>query len=133
MKFKQSIEEGFVLEITSNISRARNLKKQSALALATAKQIPLTQTTASSIFRELYEGIRQYAEALGYEQGYKFQSHESIGYFIEDILENPKLGRLFNRWRKIRNGLNYYGDDVSVETVSEALKSLDEFITFFEQ
>ena len=49
-------------------------------------------------------------------------------YFIEEILNEPKLSAKFDRYRKIRNGINYYGDDVSEETVKEALIEIPELM-----
>ena len=43
--------------------------KASEEAIATASKIPLEPSAYKSIVRELYEGLRQYAEALGIKLG----------------------------------------------------------------
>jgi hypothetical protein len=45
--------------------------------------------------RELYEGMREYCEAIGYLRGYKFQDHESITYFLRDILKEQSISMKF--------------------------------------
>ncbi|MFT4326229.1 MAG: hypothetical protein ACMXYK_01885 [Candidatus Woesearchaeota archaeon] len=60
-----------------------------------------------------------------------FQSHEVIAYFIEEKLGSRSLGVLLNRLRKLRNGRNYYGDDVHEETVRSILDLVDRFEQLF--
>ena len=127
-RFKQSIEQGYVKVISPDKIKAKSLVKSADEAIYSAKKIPLEPNTLKSIIRELYEGLRQFCEAIGYLKSYKFLSHEAITYFIEEILNEPKLSAKFDRYRKIRNGINYYGDDVSEETVKEALIEIPEVI-----
>ena len=78
--------------------------------------------------REFYEGLREYCEAIGYLDGYKFLDHESIGFFIRDILKEQSLFKKFDRYRKLRNGINYYGEDIDIETLKEAITEIPEMI-----
>ena len=128
-RFKQSIEQGYVKIIPPDRIKAKSLVKSADEAVYSAKKIPFELYTLKSIIRELYEGLRQFCEAIGYVKGYKFLSHEAITYFIEEILNEPKLSAKFDRYRKIRNGINYYGNDVSEETVKEALVEIPELIS----
>jgi len=128
-RFKQSIEQGYVKVINSDRIKAKSLVKSADEAIYSAKRIPFETNTLKSIIRKLYEGLRQFCEAIGYVKGYKFLSHEAITYFIDEILNEPKLSAKFDRYRKIRNGINYYGDDVSEETVKEALVEIPELIS----
>ena len=127
-RFKQSIEQGYAKVIPLDKLKAKSLVKSADEAVYSAKKIPFEPNTLKSIIRELYEGLRQFCEAIGYIKGYKFLSHEAITYFIEEILNEPKLSAKFDRYRKIRNGINYYGDDVSEGTVKEALIEIPELI-----
>lgn len=128
MNFQKSIDEGYVKKIRSDIFKARSLIKASGEAIATAGKIQQDEGSYKSILRELYEGLRQYSEAIGFLKGYKFMSHEAITYFIDEILAERTISLKFDKYRKIRNGINYYGDDVALETVKEALKEIPEII-----
>jgi len=44
------------------------------------------------------------------------------------VLSLPRTAREFDRLRKIRNGINYYGDNVTIETAKKALKDVPEMI-----
>lgn len=107
-----------------NKIRTASLFKSSLQAIETAKGISLTKNTSRTILRELYEGLREYCEAIGYLKGYKFLDHESIGFFLRDILKEPSLFKKFDRYRRLRNGINYYGDDIEVATVEEAVSEI---------
>ena len=124
MNFEFSLNSGKAKKVMPNKIRASSLFKSSIQAVETAKEIPLTVKTSKTILRELYEGMREYCEAIGYLRGYKFLDHESIGFFLRDILKEQSLFKKFDRYRKLRNGINYYGDDIDVETVKEAVSEI---------
>lgn len=129
MNFENSLMEGYVKIVSKNESRARSFIKSSSQAVKTAVSIQLGEETKKSIFRELYEGLRQFCEAIGFFKGFKFQSHEAISYFLLDFLKEERIAREFDRYRKIRNRINYYGEEIDVNTVKEALKEIPEIIT----
>jgi len=121
MNFGTLIKDGFVKKVPVDLLRAKSLIKSSEQALTTAKIIPLKDETAKTILRELYESLRQQCEAIGYTKGYKFLNHESITYFLEEIINEEQISLKFDKYRKLRNRINYYGDTVNLETVKEAL------------
>ncbi len=123
-KFQDSINEGYAKAVIPDRIRAKGLVASADEAIYSAGKIPFEKTTLKSIIRELYEGLRQYCEAIGYLKGYKFLSHEAITFFLEEILNETHIGARFDRYRKIRNGINYYGDEVWPETVREALAEI---------
>ncbi|MBI2106105.1 hypothetical protein HYT56_04690 [Candidatus Woesearchaeota archaeon] len=133
MDFKTHLKEGKIKKINKDNLRANNLKKSSKQAIETSKIISLNENTCKTIFRELYEGLREYCEALGYIKGYKFLDHISITYFLDEILNEKEISKKFDRYRKIRNGINYYGEDVDIETVKEALKEIPKIIKELEK
>ena len=133
MNFQFSLNSGKAKKVMPNKIRASSLFKSSIQAVETAKEIPLTVKTSKTILRELYEGMREYCEAIGYLNGYKFLDHESIGFFLRDILKEQSLFKKFNRYRKLRNGINYYGDDIDVETVKEATSEIPNLVKELEK
>ena len=129
MNFQQSIEQGTIKKVFKDILRSQNLFSASSKTLITALKTNFEPNAFQSIVRELYEALRQYCEALGYLHGYKFGTHEAITTFLEEMLYEKNIALSFDRYRKLRNGINYYGDDVAPETVKEALKEIPELIT----
>jgi len=133
MNFENSLVEGKARKIISNKGRASSLFSSSIQAIETAKVIQLNTDTSKSILRELYEGLREYCEAIGYLKGYKFLDHESITYFLRDILKEQSVSIKFDRYRKLRNGINYYGEDIDIETVKEAIIEIPRLIKELEK
>ena len=133
MNFENSLIEGKAKKVMPNKIRTSSLFKSSIQAIETAKVIQLSPDTLKSILRELYEGLREYCEAIGYLKGYKFLDHESVGYFLKDILKEPSVSAKFDRYRKLRNGINYYGEDIDIETVKEAIIEIHKLVKELEK
>ena len=128
MNFEFCLNEGKTKKVNPNKLRASSLFKSSIQAIETAKNISLNINSSKTILRELYEGLREYCEAIGYLHGYKFLNHESISYFIRDILKEQSIYKKFDRYRKLRNGINYYGEDIDLESIKEAIKEIPQLI-----
>ncbi len=133
MNFENSLTEGKAKKVMPNKIRASSLFKSSIQAIETAKTIQRNPNTSKTVLRELYEGLREYCEAIGYLKGYKFLDHESITYFLRDVLKESSVSIKFDRYRKLRNGINYYGDDVDIETVKEAVIEIPNLIEKLEK
>ena len=133
MNFENSLIDGKAKKVMPNKIRASTLFKSSIQAIETAKAIQLNPNTLKSVLRELYEGLREYCEAIGYLRGYKFLDHESVGYFLRDILKEQSVSMKFDRYRRLRNGINYYGEDINIETVKEAIIEIPEIVKKLEK
>ncbi|HLC64595.1 MAG TPA: hypothetical protein VJI46_00555 [Candidatus Nanoarchaeia archaeon] len=133
MNFETSLREGKSKKVMLNKIRASSLLGSSVQAIDTARVIPLSNNSSKTILRELYEGLREYCEAIGYLNGYKFLDHESIGYFLRDVLKEQSVSAKFDRYRRLRNGINYYGEDIDIETVKEAIIEIPKLIKELEK
>ena len=133
MTFQRMIEQGFASRIQINKIRAKSLVIASKEAIQTAKEMPLKDDKLKSIIRELYEGLRQFCEAIGYTKGFKFNNHEVVADFLKDELKEPSIALKFDKYRRIRNGVNYYGDAIPTESVKEALKEIPTMIKSLEK
>ena len=133
MNFENSLRSRKAEKVMSNKIRASSLFISSIQAIETARTVSLNINTSKTILRELYEGLREYCEAIGYLNGYKFIDHESIGYFLRDVLKEQSVYIQFNRYRKLRNGINYYGNDIDMETVKEAIIEIPKIVKELEK
>ncbi|MBI4439624.1 hypothetical protein HY638_01510 [Candidatus Woesearchaeota archaeon] len=133
MNFEASLRGGKSKKVMPSKIRASSLFGSSVQAIDTARVIPLSNNSSKTILRELYEGLREYCEAIGYLNGYKFLDHESIGYFLRDVLKEQSLSAKFDRYRRLRNGINYYGEDIDIETVKEAITEIPKLIKELEK
>lgn len=133
MLFEKSLQEGTIKRVVKDKLRAQSLIKVAKDALLAAKELQLKEHNYNSIIRELYESLRQHCEAIGYLHGYKFESHEVITYFLKELLKEENISLRFDHYRKLRNGINYYGRNVNKETVEQGLKEIPEIINKLEK
>lgn len=133
MNFSEGISQGFIRKVPPDNLRAKSLIQASHEALFSVAKLSVEPPTSKTIIRELYESMRQYIEAIGSQKGYKFSIHEALTPFLEEILKEQRIAIRFDRYRKLRNGVNYYGDDISLETIQEALREIPKIIQQLEK
>ena len=87
-----------------------------------AKSITLNEDTATLVFREIYESIRQLGDANWWLRGYEPANHEiSLESLKElDIKEKIKLNSL-DRFKKTRHDINYRGFRATIVQGQEIL------------
>lgn len=90
------------------------------------RDIKINENTATLIFREIYESIRQLGDAKLWILGYEPLNHEvSIEILKEfDIKDKVKLNSL-GRLKKIRHDINYRGFRASIQQAEEILEFWD--------
>ena len=119
--FEISLKNRKARIIPINIIRAKSLIVSSEEAIENAKEISLIEGKQKTILRELYEGLRQLCEAVGYSKGYQFFDHESITFFLKEvfIILNKYL-ILRQQFIKIRlviikfDIISYFGDQAII-------------------
>lgn len=120
--------------LKTNIIRNRQLdgEKVKSMILSAetnakvVKNIELNDDTATLIFREIYESIRQLGDAKWWLLGYEPSNHEiSLETLKElEIKEKLKLTSL-ERFKKIRHDINYRGFRATLAQAEEILKFWD--------
>lgn len=76
----------------------------------------------------LYDALREYLESVAIENGYKIYNHECYSAFLKEILDMPNEADLFDKLRRIRNGINYYGRKVSEGEAAQIVSDLNSLI-----
>jgi len=91
-----------------------------------AKTIKLDENSATLVFREVYESIRQLGDAMWWSKGYEPLTHEASMEILKDadVKEKVKLNYIF-RFKKMRNDANYRGFRASVEQAKEIVEFWD--------
>lgn len=76
----------------------------------------------------LYDALRKYLECLAIENGYKIYNHECYTPFLKEILKMSSFADSFDKLRILRNGINYYGKQISLQESKEIIKQLKQSI-----
>lgn len=107
---------------------AKSLLKMSQRRISFISTVKLSDLNAPIILSESYEALREVCEALLAVKGYKVYSHECITAFLKEGLKDDWIAAGFDRYRKIRNSINYYGNIVTKEETLKGLKDINEII-----
>ncbi len=131
MKFEDFIKQGQIRKASPDISLVKSLYKNTLKDLVYLKNQQINEISARKIVSNYYDCLRAILEAIASLDGYKIYQHEAFAFFIKEKGEEiPSIK--FDRFRKIRNKINYYGGDISikeaVEIVEEIIKLIDYFI-----
>ena len=91
------------------------------------EKLPLDEVTSSTKISILYESLREILEALAITKGYKIYNHECFSGFLKEICGNGEFSKIFDRFRKIRNRINYYGEVIEIADAKVLIGELSLF------
>ncbi len=133
MKFKDFIDEGKVRRTTPDKLMAESIIKNTLEDLKFLEQTKLTELSKRKLVANYYDSLRGLLEAISLLRGYKIYTHESFTYFLKEELKEEILSIKFDRFRKIRNGLNYYGKSIELKEAEDIIGELKEAINEIKQ
>ena len=98
-----------------------------AVDLKFLEKLKIDEYSARKIMSNYYDVLRSLLEAIALKEGYKVYSHEAFTLYLKEKGE-PEMSLKFDRFRKKRNGINYYGENISVEEVKEYSEEIEKII-----
>jgi len=113
MNIEDFIKEGKVRVVEKNESLIKSLVKTADEDYRFFNGMKIDDISARKLVSNFYDILRALLEAFALSKGYKIYSHEAFTYFLKEIQEDL-LAKKFDRFRRIRNDINYYGKDVSI-------------------
>lgn len=128
-KIEELISKNSLRRREIDFERVKSLLKSAEVTVKVVKNISLNDETATTIFRELYEAIRQLGEAKWWLNGYEPYGLGSHGLALDILKEfnvknKVKLNYL-DRFKKIRHDANYRGMFVSFSQAKELIEFWD--------
>ncbi len=87
----------------------------------------MSNITASSKLSLAYDSLREVLEALALKKDYKIYNHDCFSAFLYEILEEKNFAQYFDKFRKVRNKINYYEKKLNID---ETRIFLDELVKF---
>jgi len=124
MDWEECKYKKFVKEKGEDKNLVSSLIKSSARKIASNKRLELDDTTASTKISIVYEALRELLEALAIKRGFKIYNHECFCAFLTDICMDSNKGRKFDKLRKIRNQINYYGKEILGKEAKNIIKEI---------
>ena len=132
MNFQEFIDNKKVRKAEPDVPLVKSLTAMSENHRETVKPIEITDKTASTVMSDYYEALREIVEAICAFKGYKVYSHEAFTYFLKENGESIVADK-FDRFRKIRNSIHYYGKQAYKESVKEDKKEIEKLIKYLKE
>ena len=108
-----------------NLATATFKDSEERLMLAKSLQ---SIAKAKYVLENAYEAMREAADSVLYNEGFKSFSHEaSIVYLLKKGFSESDIAE-FDRFRRIRNGIKYYGGDCEKPDAEETIKLAEKII-----
>ena len=104
----------FVKEIKTDTNLINSLIETSKDKLISNKKLPLEEATASTKICILYDSLREILEAIAIKKGFKIYNHECFTSFLKEICHKESIANEFDKFRIIRNKINYYGKKITI-------------------
>ena len=124
MDLRECIRNKTIKIIKIDKSLINSLLKTSSMKVKTQEILDLNETTANSKITLTYDALRGLLEALAIAKGYKIYNHECYVPFLKEALNESSLGDKFDKFRKVRNSINYYGKEITIGESEVILKEL---------
>jgi len=121
MDWKDCLKNRIVKDIKVDNYMIDSLIKSSNKRTNSQKRLKIDSETANSKISLAYDALRELLEALAIKHSFKIYNHECYTYFLKEILKESQKADEFDELRKIRNGLNYYAQEVSLEEAKDIL------------
>jgi hypothetical protein len=103
--------------------RVASMIEASKINARVALSVPLTEDSATLVFREIYESIRQLGDATLWQLGYEPRNHEVSMDALKGLeLHDPVPLNNLSRFKRIRNDANYRGMKVSTSQANEIMQ-----------
>jgi len=128
MDWTECHKKKFVKGVKKDDLLITSLRQSSSNKLVSCKRLELDSTTSSAKVSLAYDSLRELLEALALEKGFKIYNHDCFGAFLRSILQESLLAEDFDRFRKIRNGINYYGKELDLKEAKSILEGIAELI-----
>ena len=118
MNFQEFIKLGQVKKIEIDKELAKSLLKTTKSGLIFFETWQINENSARKIVSNYYDALRSILEAVSALDSYKIYSHEAFSEFLKEKNEHL-LAEKFDRFRRLRNKINYYGSNISPEETKE--------------
>lgn len=123
MIFDDFIKQKKVILAQPDLQKSKSLKMMANSHFDVIIKMRILEENSSIIFSQIYESLRQILEAIALKEGYKVFFHEAYTYYLKEKGEITMANK-FDRYRKLRNGINYYGKPVEKEVTKSALTEI---------
>jgi len=120
MDLDECYKKNFIKKTRIDIELVRSLIEMSKIKEDSVNNAQVNETNISAYVSMAYESLRETLEALCILKGYKVTSHICLGELLKTLVSDFDFNS-FDRFRYVRNGINYYGTKVDYKPGKEII------------
>ena len=129
MDWKECLKSKIAKEVKMDKNLIVSIRKTASSKIESADLLPKHLFIGKITL--LYDALREHLECISIENGYKIYNHECYSAFLKEVLNMSREGDIFDKLRKIRNGINYYGKEISEEEAEQVISDLKMLVKKF--
>jgi uncharacterized protein (UPF0332 family) len=128
MDIEDCIRKNLIRKSQIDSGLIKSLIEISNIKARTVKSIKIIESEQNvvAVLPLAYDSMRELCEALAISIGFKITSHVCLGILLKKHFNEFNITK-FDRFRYIRNSINYYGEKVDTEQGKEIIKNILEF------
>lgn len=123
MDLDECYQKNFIKKTRIDSELIKSLKEMSEIKKLTVNSAKIDEINISAYVSMAYDSLREILEAICISFGYKVTLHLCLGELLKTLINNFDFNE-FDRFRFIRNGINYYGTKVDFEQGKEIIKKM---------
>ncbi|MBU0530050.1 MAG: hypothetical protein KKC05_00075, partial [Nanoarchaeota archaeon] len=124
MTWDRCLDDGYIRKSFIDKQRAKSLRGISEKKHAFVKKTEITEDNAPILFSEMYDSLLEICQSISCLEGYNVLNHKCMRHFLER-LDLHSIAERFDRFRKIRNNINYYGKDIETGFAKASISEMD--------
>ena len=120
MDLNECYKNGFIKKTKIDKGLIISLIEMSDIKEEIVKTVTINKISISAYLSMSYDSLRETLEAICISKGYKVLNHICLGELLRTLVEDFDFSE-FDRFRYIRNGINYYGTKIDFEQGKEVI------------
>lgn len=125
MKFEECLEEGSTVRVSLDENMIKSLRNMAEDRLKYLKTQKINELNCNFLLEDYYSALIEIIHSIALKRGYKILNHLCVTAFMRDVLNKSKIAEEFDRFRKIRNNLVYYGRKIGYSTARERIEEIN--------
>ncbi|MEK6937636.1 MAG: hypothetical protein V2A62_00705 [Candidatus Woesearchaeota archaeon] len=123
MDLTDCYKQGFIRKARLDKELIKSLIEMSNIKDNAVTTANITENNISAYVSLTYDSLREALEALCLSREYKVTNHQCIGELLKEMLTDFDYSE-FDRYRYIRNGINYYGTKIEFKQGKEIIQKI---------
>jgi len=123
MDLEDCKKKGLIKRTNKDIPLIRSLIEMSDSKEVTVNEAKINQISISAYVSMAYDSLREVLEAICILNSYKVASHLCLGELLKELIKDFDFN-IFDRFRYIRNGINYYGTKIDLSQGKQIISNM---------